>query len=163
MSAGANDLSPGILGEVSRQKAFPITRIFDKSLQEGKGPNNWKFANVAPICPKGERWCTSNYRPIILTSVLGIVLGTIITEKISFFVYKLILCDQHGFRYKRSCLTKVTEFSRYIYNIRIPKYSPRMYTYTSKIILVRYCIKDWEVELKLTAEEIESVPGYRIG
>jgi hypothetical protein len=42
------------------------TLIFQKSLDEGNIPNDWRTVNVTAIFKKGERYKASNYRPKLL-------------------------------------------------------------------------------------------------
>ncbi len=61
---------------------------------------------------KGDRNTPGNYRPISLTSVVGKMLESIIRDKIVSYLesYSLIRDSQHGFRYKRSCLSNLLSF-----------------------------------------------------
>ena len=60
--------------------AKPLNLIFTKSLWEGKFPNDWKFANVQPVCKKDSREIKSNYRPISLLPVCGKILEMIVYD-----------------------------------------------------------------------------------
>ena len=75
-----------------------------KSIQQMKLPEDWKFANVAPILKKGDRSKASNYRPVSLTCICCKVSSSIMQH----FEDNNILTDaQHGFRRRRSCETQL--------------------------------------------------------
>ena len=55
---------------------------FNKSLQTGQVPNDWKEANVAPIFKKGDKHNPCNYRPISLTCIISKCMKPIIVSNI---------------------------------------------------------------------------------
>ena len=75
-------------------------------------PNDFKTANITPIFKKGDKKSPNNYRPISLTSIVGKLFETIITNRIVAHLEerKLLKNSQHGFRRNRSCLTNLLEF-----------------------------------------------------
>ena len=62
-------IPPTVLKELSHQISPILEIIFNKSLQTGQVPNDWKEANVAPIFKKGDKHNPSNYRHISLTCI----------------------------------------------------------------------------------------------
>ena len=86
--------------------------IFNKSIDEGRIPRDWRSANVAPIFKKGKRDDPANYRPVSLTSVVCKVLESIVRDKIIEHLdrNKPLRVSQHGFMRHRSCLTNLLEF-----------------------------------------------------
>jgi hypothetical protein len=56
-----------VLKDLQNFTAPILTIIFQKSLQTGCIPTDWKHANVAPAYKKGEKYNAANYRPISLT------------------------------------------------------------------------------------------------
>ena len=111
-SPGPDTISPRILKEAKNELVKPLSSIFNKSLQSGSMPDEWKLANVTPIYKKGDKSLPSNYRPISLTSVVCKILETLIRDKLVKHLEenKLIKDSQHGFRFKRSCLTNLLDF-----------------------------------------------------
>ena len=109
---GPDNIGPRVLKVLADTIADPLTRIFNKSLQEGCVPQDWKHAKVAPIFKKGQKYDPANYRPISLTCVLSKLMEHIICSnlmshaKAHDLLYKL----QHGFRERRSCETQLIEF-----------------------------------------------------
>ena len=80
-------------------------------MKQGKLPNDWKRAFVAPIFKKGSRTNPYNYRPISLTCICCKLLEHIISSAISTQAnhYNIICKQQHGFRKNHSCETQLLE------------------------------------------------------
>ncbi|CAG2230882.1 unnamed protein product [Mytilus edulis] len=65
--AGPDKLPPKFLKAIFPSLVTPLTFIFNKSLQSGIVPSDWKLANVSAIYKgKGDQDNVSNYRPISL-------------------------------------------------------------------------------------------------
>ena len=79
--------------------------IFQRSLDTGIVPLDWKTSNVVPIFKKGDRSNPSNYRPVSLTSVVSKMLEHIVVSNIMKHLdsQNILHENQHGFRQKRSC------------------------------------------------------------
>jgi len=77
--------------------------IFDKSLDTGNVPNDWRVANVAPIYKRGEQSAPQYYRPISLTSTVRKVLEHIISSQVMKHLgnNNIINDFQHRFRHNR--------------------------------------------------------------
>lgn len=75
------------------------------SLDQGELPTNWKDATVNPIHKRESRQIPSNYRPVILTSVIVKILRRMIEETILTFVktHNFLNSEMHGFRRGLSC------------------------------------------------------------
>ena len=111
-SPGPDKIYPRLLKEIKHVIACQLTSIFNKSIETGVVPEDWKMANVTPIFKKGDKRNPANYRPISLTSIIGKILETIIRNKMDEYLESnnLIKNSQHGFRKNRSCLTNLLEF-----------------------------------------------------
>ena len=118
-SPGPESIYPRVLKECKNNLVKPLVYIFNKSLETGEIPNEFKLANVTPIFKKGDKSEPGNYRPISLTSVVGKLLESILRDKIVEHLEnnELIRDSQHGFRRKRSCLTNLLDFFHDIFNI----------------------------------------------
>ena len=110
-SCGPDNIHPFVLQATAGASSVPLHIIFNKSLNSGECPSDWKSANVTPIHKKGSRTDSSNYRPVSLTSQVCKVLETIVRKHIiEHLTRNNILSDkQHGFREGRSCLTNLLE------------------------------------------------------
>ncbi|CAL4244482.1 unnamed protein product [Meganyctiphanes norvegica] len=110
-SCGPDEIHPHVLQKTAKAMSKPLAIIFQKSLDEGICPKEWKCANVTPIHKKGDRTEPSNYRPVSLTSQVCKVLESIIRDKIMEHLSENNLLNdaQHGFREGRSCLTNLLE------------------------------------------------------
>ena len=69
-SPGPDEIHPKILYEAAEQLAYPLTFIFNKSVELGRIPSKWKTAEVKPIFKKGVKSNPGNYRPVSLTSIV---------------------------------------------------------------------------------------------
>ncbi|KAF2355969.1 hypothetical protein FHG87_013272, partial [Trinorchestia longiramus] len=63
-STGPDGLGPRILKETAEVINEPLTNIFNRSLETGTVPDDWKRANVTPIFKKGNKQIPNNYRLI---------------------------------------------------------------------------------------------------
>ena len=99
-AAGPDTIPTFILKTAAEELAPALTKIFQKILNSGTVPENWRKANIVPIFKKGDKHEAGNYRPVSLTSVTCKILEHIVHSSImSHFQANSILCDnQHGFR-----------------------------------------------------------------
>ena len=111
-SPGPDGVYPTHLKELKNELAKPLRAIFNRSLEDGVVPVDFKRANVTPIFKNGNRYEATNFRPISLTSVVGKLLESVIRDRIvsHLELNNLIKDSQHGFRRARSCLTNLLEF-----------------------------------------------------
>jgi len=110
-SPGDDGIHPRVLKETSEVLALPLSILFQKSLDEGVVPSQWKDAVVTPIYKKGARKQPANYRPVSLTSVLCKLLERIVVEHISAHLSRndLRAAEQHGFTKGKSTTTNLLE------------------------------------------------------
>ena len=54
-SPGIDQVHPYVLKECSEEMAVPLLKIFRKSLEEDRIPEDWKMARVSPIFKKGSK------------------------------------------------------------------------------------------------------------
>ena len=115
-----------IPGKFLKTCAFELhevfTILFQKSLDLGTVPDEWKVAHIFPLFKKGDKTSAENYRPISLTCIISKLLEHIVHSSVMDFLdSKNILTPfQHGFRQKRSCesqlLTTLRDFSESLNN-----------------------------------------------
>lgn len=99
-ATGPDDISPRFLRYASRALTYPLTLLFNKSLNMCTFPKNWKIANVIPVFKNGEREVISNYRPISLLSIMGKVMERCVYKHLHNYFNRqnTITCLQSGFR-----------------------------------------------------------------
>ena len=111
-AAGPDGLKPLVLRELAKEIAPILQLIFQRSLDTGEVPRDWRDANVTPIFKKGSRFLASNYRPVSLTCICSKILEHVIVSNMKRHLETSgILVDrQHGFREKRSCETQLLDY-----------------------------------------------------
>jgi ribonucleases P/MRP protein subunit RPP40 len=108
---GPDKIHPAILKNLSEQLAYPLTKLFQKSIVSNLVPSIWKLANVTPIFKKGKKSLMENYRPISLTSQLCRIFEKIIKFHIlDHIIPNELQPSQHGFLQNKSCLTNLLLF-----------------------------------------------------
>ena len=108
-ATGPDNIPACILKDCCSELAPILTIIFNKSLQEGTVPEDWRRANVTAIYRKGTRHDAANYRPVSLTSLCCKLLEHVKVSKTVKHLerYNILNDCQHGFRAKRSCETQI--------------------------------------------------------
>ena len=109
---GPDQIQPSLLQNLKEEITLPLKIIFEKSIQQGKIPEDWRKANITPIFKKGSKKDAGNYRPVALTSVCCKIMEHLIRDEVVLHLdkNKLIKDSQHGFRSKMSCTTNLLEF-----------------------------------------------------
>ena len=108
-SPGPDKVHPKILKELSEQLQYPVWKLFNRSLKEGRIPRRWKIAEVRPIFKKGSKTAPGNYRPVSLTSVLCKLLEGFIRHALYEHLVdnKLLAKEQFGFCKGRTCTSQL--------------------------------------------------------
>ena len=108
-SCGPDGFHPRLLKELATILAGPLTVFFQKTLNEGTLPSDWKEAQVTPLFKKGDKSSPGNYRPVSLTSVVCKVMESVVRDRIidHLTVHHLLSDCQHGFIAGRSCTTNL--------------------------------------------------------
>ena len=111
-SPGPDEIHPKMLVELANELSGPLTILFNKSLNTGVVPNDWKLAQVSPIFKKGAKDKAENYRPISLTSIVCKLMEKIIKERVMKHLTDndLLSKKQHGFMKGRSTVTQLLNF-----------------------------------------------------
>ena len=86
--------------------------IFEKPMQCGILPRDWKSAHVSSIFKKGSRNIAENYRPISLTSIVCKLMESIVKEySMSYLTTNNLLSKyQYGFMKNRFTPTQLLSF-----------------------------------------------------
>ena len=108
-ASGPDEVTPRILKELHVELAPAITLLFQRSMDTGQLPADWKHAFVCPIYKKGPRYNPANYRPVSLTCILCKLMEHIVVSNLMNHLEdnKILSEFQHGFRSKRSCETQL--------------------------------------------------------
>ena len=108
-ATGPDNLPAYFLHNFAEELSPFLTFFFQKSIDTGKIPNNWKQAYVVPIFKKGDKHNAINYRPVSLTAICCKILEHILTSNIRkhLTINNILNDSQHGFRSKRSCETQL--------------------------------------------------------
>ena len=108
---GPDKIPPKVLKELSKQLAYPLSVLFNNSLNSGKIPEDWKFAEVTAIFKKGNRTDPGNYRPVSLTTICCKIMEQFIRDSIVKHMNDNNLYNecQRGFRSSRSCITQLLQ------------------------------------------------------
>ena len=69
-ATGLDGISARLLRECPDLISESLTLIFNRSINTGIFPDEWKYAKVIPIHKHGKRNCTDNYRPISIIPVV---------------------------------------------------------------------------------------------
>ena len=96
---GADGIPPKLLQMVAQEVTPTVHHLFDKSLNTGALPDEWKSAMVTGIYKqRGRRNVVSNYRPISLLSNLSKLLESIVFKQLLDHVDHYLPIHQSGFR-----------------------------------------------------------------
>ena len=81
-ATGPDGIPSRLLKETAWQIEPSLTQLFNKSLNVGKIPNEWKLSNIVPIHKKGKKEHVENYRPISILCITSKVLERCILRNI---------------------------------------------------------------------------------
>ena len=98
-----------LLKATARESAEILQVIFQRSIDEGVLPEDWKKALITPVYKKASRSDPANYRPVSLTCISCKLLEHIVNRHIlnHLDAQKILADSQHGFRKRRSCETQL--------------------------------------------------------
>ena len=110
-ASGPDDFSHILLKKLKMEIIKPLLTIFNKSLELGQFPKQWKHAHVIPIFKKGDNFRPENYRPVSLLSCIGKVFERVVFKYIynHLHAYDLLYDLQAGFRPGHSTVTQLIE------------------------------------------------------
>ena len=97
---GPDEVSTSFLLGCEQEMLILLLIIFNKSYDEGKIPEMWRYANVIPVYKKGLKTLALNHQPVSSTCVICKILETILKCRLKTELsQKKWLTDvQHGFR-----------------------------------------------------------------
>ena len=108
-ATGPDQLSNRAIEACATEATPAITAIFQRSVDTGELPKDWRGANIAPVYKKGDRHTAENYHPVSLTCVLSKLLEHIICHHMLDHLdrHKVLTSLNHGFRSGYSCETQL--------------------------------------------------------
>ena len=114
---GHDEISISLLKMCAKEVSIPLKLIFEKSLQSGIFPTQWKYANVQPVHKKSSRQLKENYRPISLLPICGKIFEKIIFDSFYRFLIgnNLISRNQSGFRPGDSTINQLLSITAEIF------------------------------------------------
>ena len=115
-STGYDDISNRILKGCAMSWLPSITKIVNKSIEEGEVPDGMKKAKVIPLYKKGDHTKMDNYRPVSLLPVISKVLEKIIVNQLELIMDErnLIHGNQFGFKKRTSTIHANIKLSQII-------------------------------------------------
>lgn len=111
-SCGPDEIHPRIIKELATYLAGPIAILYNRSIEAGDLPLDWKEALVTPIYKKGAKKLAANYRPISLTAILCKILESFISEALLDHLKKnnALSPKQYGFVHGRSTVLQMLHY-----------------------------------------------------
>ena len=111
-SPGPDGIHPMMLIKLASYLKKPLTLLFNKTLETGDIPTDWKRANISSIFKKGAKKRAENYRPISLTSIVCKLMEKFIKQAILDYLLEndLLSKKQHGFISGRSTVTQLLHY-----------------------------------------------------
>lgn len=108
-ACGPDSITGRVLKDLAEEISPFLTHIFQKTIDAGNIPDDWRYANVTALFKKGDRFKASNYRPVSLTCLCCKIQEHILTSNILKHLdqHKILTDCQHGFRARRSCETQL--------------------------------------------------------
>lgn len=116
VSSGPDDIPQYFLKRCAYSLTYPITLLFNMSLDSGVFPSLWKESFVVPLLKSGDPNCVKNYRPISKINSIAQLFDSIIHNKLSSFFSSVIISEQHGFVKGKSTVTNLLEFTERIHS-----------------------------------------------
>lgn len=113
-SCGPDGVPSFILKECALQLAEPLTFLFNRSIETGYYPKDWKSSYIIPLHKKSNRSLVQNFRGISKISAIPKALESIIYSKLSPHIQKLIVKNQHGFVKSKSTGSNLASFIEFV-------------------------------------------------
>ena len=111
-SFGPDGIHSRLLRELAGNIVGPIAAMFNRTIECGVVPSDWKKGIISPIFKKGSKNIAANYRPISLTCVLCKLMESLLRDHVlnHLIVNTLLSKKQHGFISGRSTVTQLLKY-----------------------------------------------------
>ena len=108
-STGPDGWHPVFLKNIADFITTPLASMFQKSLDDGFVPLDWRSACITVIHKKEAKDECGNYRPVSITSIICKLMESIVRDQIVDHMLKnnLFSLKQHGFVPNRNCMTNL--------------------------------------------------------
>ena len=107
-ATGPDGIASRLLKETDQQIELSLSQLFNKSMDFGIVPDDWKIANIVPVL-KGNKDQVENYRPISLLSLVSKIMERCLLIKTRDHLLALVSSVHHGFLPGRSYVTQLFE------------------------------------------------------
>lgn len=111
---GPDEISPLLFRACAKSLTPPLALIFQKSLDTGVFPTQWKTSYITPIFKSKNKALVENYRPVCISSIIPKLFENLISQVIYPILYNVVEDHQHGFMKYRSTATNLISFTEYI-------------------------------------------------
>ena len=105
-AVGPDGLSARFLKEIANEITVPLTKLFNKSLETGIFPNDWKHCNVTPVHKSGSKDSPGNFRPISVVPVAAKMLEKIVAQQLSLYLESHQALSPYQCAYRRGKSTE---------------------------------------------------------
>ena len=116
-SSGPDGIGNWVLKHCAKSLSFPYSKLFNKSLETGIFPSQWKQANVCSVFKKDNKSDKTNYRPISLLSSSSKILEKIVYKRLYEYLMdnNLLIQQNSGFKRKDSTVNQLLKIVHQIY------------------------------------------------
>ena len=134
-SSGHDGISNKLIQDLCDVISYPLTLIFNQSLQTGIFPSSMKWADITPLYKSKCKYEKTNYRPISLLLTLSKLLEKAVYSRTYNFLEQnqTLYNSQYGFRSQHSCQDAISELvGKIIKNMEEQKYTMAVFIDLSK-------------------------------
>lgn len=114
--AGFDGIGPIFLKNTADSMCYPLTLLFQNSVNSGVFPETFKITKIHPIFKKGDHSLVENYRPIAILNSIEKLFERLIHDSLYDFVKPLISDKQHAFQKCRSTVSNLLEHVTFLSN-----------------------------------------------
>lgn len=94
----ADEIPSRVIKQCSTVLAPFLTIFFNCFVSSNIFSSHLKFGTIVPIHKIGSGDYATNYLPVVILSVIGIIFESLVLDGLSFDVGKYIIPEEHGFR-----------------------------------------------------------------
>ena len=114
-STGYDGVSAIFLIECADELCYPLSAIYNLSVESGEYPSVLKFNNIIPIYKNnGEKSSIESYRPISIQPVISKLFERIVNSALRNHVKNMICDQQHGFCRNKSTTSNLLCYTDFI-------------------------------------------------